>query len=90
MARPAGRTPVRKLLPGKVRAIGPLGGPPPAAPSSSSYGTNLIRGLIPRELGGAVDLAFQPEGVVCDIYVPVRGTNAKLTVPEGRPMVAPK
>jgi len=66
------------------------GGPPPAAPSSSSYGTNLIRGLIPRELGGAVDLAFQPEGVVCDIYVPVRGTNAKLTVPEGRPMVAPK
>ena len=47
------------------------GGPPAGAPSGSSYGTNLIRGLIPRELGGAVDLAFPPEGVRCDIEIPI-------------------
>ena len=47
------------------------GGPPVVAPSDSSYGTNLIRGLIPRELGGAVDLAFPPEGVRCDIEIPI-------------------
>jgi two-component sensor histidine kinase len=52
------------------------GGPPLASPNSSKYGTNLIRGLIPRELGGAVDLAFQPEGVLCNIEIPVRGVNA--------------
>jgi len=61
------------------------GGPPAKAPSGSSYGTNLIRGLIPRELGGAVDLAFLPEGVRCDIEIPIRGANAKLTVPERHP-----
>jgi two-component sensor histidine kinase len=67
------------------------GGPPPETPSKSSYGTNLIRGLIPRELGGAVDLAFPPEGVRCDIEIPIRNATAKLTVPEGDPMtiVAP-
>jgi two-component sensor histidine kinase len=62
------------------------GGPPAEAPSKSSYGSNLIRGLIPRELGGAVDLAFPPEGVRCDIEIPVLGANAKLTVPERYPM----
>jgi PAS domain S-box-containing protein len=48
------------------------GGPPAEVPSNGSYGTNLIRGLIPRELGGTVDLAFQPEGVRCDIEIPIR------------------
>jgi two-component sensor histidine kinase len=62
------------------------GGPPPEAPSSSSYGTNLIRGLIPRELGGAVDLAFPPEGVRCDIDILIRSANARLTVPKGHAM----
>jgi two-component sensor histidine kinase len=60
------------------------GGPPATAPRSSSYGTNLIRGLIPRELGGAIDLAFQAEGVRCDIEIPIRTANAKLTVRWGR------
>src|SRR5262249_10324070 len=32
------------------------GGPPITAPRRSSYGTNLIRDLIPHELGGKVDL----------------------------------
>ena len=37
----------------------------------SSYGTNLIRNLIPHELGGTVDLFFAAEGVNCRIEIPI-------------------
>ena len=47
------------------------GGPLVAAPTRSSYGTSLIRELIPHELGGTVDLAFPPEGVSCRIVLPL-------------------
>jgi PAS domain S-box-containing protein len=46
------------------------GGPPAPAPSRSGYGTNIIRELIPFELGGAVELAFAPEGTQCRLEVP--------------------
>jgi len=46
-------------------------GPPTKAPSQTSYGTNLIRNLIPHELGGTVDLVFPPEGLRCDIEIPL-------------------
>jgi PAS domain S-box-containing protein len=49
-----------------------LGGPPVAFDHPSSYGTNLIRNLIPHELGGKVDLVFAKEGVNCRIGFPVR------------------
>jgi hypothetical protein len=39
------------------------------------------------ELGGAIDLALQPEGVRFDIEIPLRSANAKLTVPEGHSTV---
>jgi two-component sensor histidine kinase len=38
----------------------------------SSYGTDLIRDLIPHELGGRVDLAFAKEGVNCRIEFPLK------------------
>jgi PAS domain S-box-containing protein len=47
------------------------GGPPVASKVQSSYGTDLIRNLIPYELGGAVDLVFAADGVRCTIEVPV-------------------
>jgi len=37
-----------------------------------SYGTDLIRNLIPHELGGMVDLAFVKEGVNCWIEFPLK------------------
>jgi two-component sensor histidine kinase/PAS domain-containing protein len=46
-------------------------GQPITAPNHSSYGTKLIRGLIPRELGGTVDVAFAPEGLRCEIEIPL-------------------
>ena len=46
-------------------------GPPVASKVQSSYGTDLIRNLIPHELGGRVDLAFVKEGVNCRIEFPL-------------------
>jgi PAS domain S-box-containing protein len=47
------------------------GGPPVVSSPKLGYGTNLIRELIPHELGGTVDLAFAPDGVRCKIDVPI-------------------
>jgi two-component sensor histidine kinase len=46
-----------------------LGGPPAPSETRSSYGTSLIRNLIPHELGGTVDLVFAAEGVNCKIEI---------------------
>ncbi|HZR61442.1 MAG TPA: hypothetical protein VFA80_10900 [Xanthobacteraceae bacterium] len=48
-----------------------LGGPTVDFEHPSSYGTTLIRNLIPHELGGKVDLVFAKEGVNCRIEIPV-------------------
>jgi two-component sensor histidine kinase len=48
-----------------------LDGPPVKSETRSSYGTNLIRNLIPHELGGKVDLMFPSQGVNCRIEIPV-------------------
>jgi PAS domain S-box-containing protein len=47
-------------------------GPPVKSEIQSSYGTNLIRNLIPHELGGKVDLVLASEGVSCRIEIPIR------------------
>jgi PAS domain S-box-containing protein len=49
-----------------------LQGPTVKSEAQSSYGTNLIRNLIPHELGGKVDLMFASEGVRCKIEIPIR------------------
>jgi two-component sensor histidine kinase len=49
-----------------------IGGPTVTTPSDFSYGTNLIRNLIPHELGGIVNLVFAPDGLHCDIEVPLK------------------
>jgi len=48
------------------------GGPTVIAPTQAGYGTRCIRSLIPYELGGAVDLVFDPEGLRCRIEVPCK------------------
>ena len=49
-----------------------IGGPPVTKPTQSSYGASLIRELIPHELGGSIDLAFDPEGVCCRMKLPLQ------------------
>jgi PAS domain S-box-containing protein len=46
------------------------GGPPVVAPHKSSYGTGIIRDLIPYELGGTVDYTLAPGGVRCRLELP--------------------
>ncbi|KAA2234897.1 PAS domain-containing sensor histidine kinase [Salinarimonas soli] len=45
-------------------------GPPVAPPTRSGFGTRLVRSL-GAELGGTVDLAYAPEGVVCTVEAPL-------------------
>src|SRR5262245_15347315 len=47
-----------------------LDGPPVKTEVQSGYGTDLIRNLIPHELGGKVDLVSASEGVRCKIEFP--------------------
>ncbi len=43
------------------------GGPAVAPPTRKGFGTRLIERGLAAELGGSVDLAYAPEGVVCRI-----------------------
>ncbi|BCG78970.1 PAS domain S-box protein [Mesorhizobium sp. 113-3-3] len=52
-----------------------LDGPTVVVGKRVGYGTDLIRNLIPFELGGEVDLAFGTDGVSCRIECSVDGTN---------------
>jgi PAS domain S-box-containing protein len=47
-----------------------IGGPPVAALGKSSYGTSIIRELIPYEFAGTVDLVPAPEGIQCRLILP--------------------
>ena len=44
-----------------------VGGPAVTASPQDKYGASVIRDLVPRDLGGSVDLAFAPAGVCCAI-----------------------
>jgi PAS domain S-box-containing protein len=48
-----------------------LGGPPVSHVVHPSYGTSLIRNLIPHELNGQIDLLFAAAGVSCRIVIPL-------------------
>ena len=46
------------------------GGPPVAAPAKQGYGSTVIRDLLTYEIGGRVDLEFEPDGVRCTMQLP--------------------
>jgi PAS domain S-box-containing protein len=52
-----------------------IDGPPVRGTNQSSYGTNIIRELIPFELGGSVELSFATEGAKCRIEIPGEWAN---------------
>jgi PAS domain S-box-containing protein len=47
------------------------GGPPVTKPTEAGFGTSLIDELISHELGGTVNLAFDPRGVYCRMRLPL-------------------
>jgi len=51
-------------------------GPPVSAPSTSGYGTSIIRELLSYELGGTADLSFVPSGVQCRLEIPAEWVSS--------------
>ena len=45
-------------------------------PHQSSYGTTIIRELIPFELDGAVELTFPGDGVICRMEIPAEWVSS--------------
>jgi two-component sensor histidine kinase len=46
-------------------------GPPVRPPSRQGFGSRLIERSLARELNGAVQIEFQPEGIVCTLNAPL-------------------
>lgn len=49
------------------------GGPPVRRPSHKGFGSLLLERTLARDLGGRVELNFEPQGVVCVIDMPMSG-----------------
>lgn len=47
------------------------GGPPVAEPEQRGFGSRLVENSIAAELGGRVRLAFEPQGLRCEITIPL-------------------
>lgn len=47
------------------------GGPPVSPPTRKGFGSRLITDAVSRQLGGAAELAYHPDGVTCSINFPV-------------------
>jgi two-component sensor histidine kinase len=64
------------------------GGPLCRLSNQPGYGTRAIRSLIPYELGGTVDLAFEADGLRCKIELPAAciGTDAQRAAPPMEPV----
>jgi two-component sensor histidine kinase len=53
------------------------GGPPPGSMPDGGFGVSLIRGMIPHEMGGTVELAAEATGVRCRISLSLHEAEAK-------------
>jgi PAS domain S-box-containing protein len=78
LSAPSGRVSIRWLLPLNGNASDRLvfkwretGGPVIVPPSKSSYGMDVVRELIPYELGGTVEYLLSPEGAQCQMDIPL-------------------
>ena len=47
------------------------GGPPVSPPTRKGFGSRLVQRVLATELGGMVDVAYEPSGVVCTIDAPM-------------------
>lgn len=48
-----------------------MGGPPVSKPSRRGFGSRLIERGLAAELGGRVEIAYEPGGVICDLTAPL-------------------
>ena len=47
------------------------GGPPVTPPEKRGFGSRLVERGLAMELGGKAEIAFKPEGIVCEITAPI-------------------
>jgi PAS domain S-box-containing protein len=52
-------------------------GPPVSPPSRKGFGTRLIQRSLALDLGGSVDLAYEPTGVVCVVTAPLEAPSKR-------------
>jgi two-component sensor histidine kinase len=55
------------------------GGPLVVPPSKAGYGMDVVRSVIPYELGGTVDHVLAPEGARCQMEIPLAQLSALKT-----------
>jgi two-component sensor histidine kinase len=48
------------------------GGPPVRSPATPGFGTRLIHGTVSYKLGGQVELVYAPQGLSCELLLPLR------------------
>jgi two-component sensor histidine kinase len=54
-----------------------FGGPPVAPPERKGFGTRLLERALAAELGGKVQVSFEPEGVVCLVEAPLAAADSE-------------
>ena len=52
-----------------------LGGPPIESQRESGFGSLLIQSSVSHDLGGTVDMQFEPQGLHCTITFPLAHSN---------------
>lgn len=52
-------------------------GPPVVAPSRKSFGSRLIEQALPGQLDGEARLKFEPEGLACEVNIPLAALQSK-------------
>lgn len=53
------------------------GGPTVVAPTRKGFGSRMVQRVLAAELGGKVDVAYEPSGLVCTIEAPMADGPAK-------------
>ncbi|TCZ52743.1 PAS domain-containing sensor histidine kinase [Roseicella aquatilis] len=77
----AGATPLLRLR--WVEAGGPA---IPQTPTRRGFGSRVLDGTIRGQLGGSIDLSWEPTGLACDLCLPLRGdADWTLPGPAGQP-----
>jgi len=80
LSRPSGRVSVTWQCPhdGELRIawIEP-GGPPVRAPARRGFGSTAINRMIRDQLGGDVKYDWRPEGLRCELIIPIGGASRR-------------
>src|SRR6476620_75471 len=64
------------------------GGPNVVEPEQHGFGTKLIEGSIAAELAGETRLVFQPQGLRCEITIPMKAATVHFRVDTGKGLPA--